>query len=169
MSIQKVAVIGAGVMGASIAALITNGGIPVYLFDIVPEGASNRNSIAENAVKKLLEAEPAAFMDKANAKLISTGNIEDDLPNLADADWVIEAVIENLQVKQSLYQKLNTICKAECLISSNTSTLPLAMSAVQVAEVPSGSGASVVPPKASFRLLTTPGIFDLSVALKKGA
>ena len=127
MSIQKVAVIGAGVMGASIAAHITNAGIPVYLFDIVPEGASNRNSIAENAVKKLLEAEPAAFMDKANAKLISTGNIEDDLPNLADADWVIEAVIENLQVKQSLYQKLNTICKADCLISSNTSTLPLAM------------------------------------------
>jgi 3-hydroxyacyl-CoA dehydrogenase len=127
MNIQKVAVIGAGVMGASIAAHVANAGIPVYLLDIVPEGASNRNGIAENAVKKLLEAEPAAFMDKANAKLISTGNIEDDLPKLADADWVIEAVIENLQVKQSLYQKLNAICKAECLISSNTSTLPLAL------------------------------------------
>ncbi len=125
MNIQKVAVIGAGVMGASIAAHITNAGIPVYLLDIVPEGASNRNAIAESAVKKLLEAEPAAFMDNANAKLISTGNIEDDLAKLTDADWVIEAVIEKLEVKQSLYQKLETICKPDCLISSNTSTLPL--------------------------------------------
>ena len=125
MNIQKVAVIGAGVMGASIAAHITNAGIPVYLLDIVPEGASNRNAIAESAAKKLLEAEPAAFMDNANAKLISTGNIEDDLAKLTDADWVIEAVIEKLEVKQSLYQKLETICKPDCLISSNTSTLPL--------------------------------------------
>ena len=127
MNIQKVGVIGAGVMGASIAAHITNAGIPVTLLDIVPEGASNRNTITEGAVKKLLEAEPAAFMDKANAKLISTGNIEDDLPKLADADWVIEAVLENLQIKQSLYQKLEAVCKPDCLISSNTSTLPLAL------------------------------------------
>jgi 3-hydroxyacyl-CoA dehydrogenase len=127
MNIQKVAVIGAGVMGASIAAHITNAGIPVYLLDIVPEGASNRNWIAENAVKKLLEAQPAAFMHKNNAKLITIGNIEDDLPKLADADWVIEAVIENPQIKQSLYQKLEAVCKPDCLISSNTSTLPLAL------------------------------------------
>ncbi len=125
MNIQKVAVIGAGVMGASIAAHITNAGIPVYLLDIVPEGSGKRNAIAEGAVKKLLEAEPAAFMDKANAKLISTGNIEDDLTKLADVDWVIEAVIEKLENKQTLYQKLEAICKPDCLISSNTSTLPL--------------------------------------------
>ena len=127
MNIQKVAVIGAGVMGASIAAHITNAGIPVYLLDIVPEGASNRNGIAEGAVKKLLESDPAPFMDKNNARLITTGNIEDHLQWLADADWVIEAVIENPQIKQSLYQKLETVCKPDCLISSNTSTLPLAL------------------------------------------
>jgi 3-hydroxyacyl-CoA dehydrogenase len=127
MDIQKVAVIGAGVMGASIAAHITNAGVPVYLLDIVPEGASNRNSIAEGAVKKLLDSEPAAFMDKNNAHLITTGNIEDNLNWLADADWVIEAVIENPQIKQALYQKLEVICKPDCLISSNTSTLPLAL------------------------------------------
>jgi 3-hydroxyacyl-CoA dehydrogenase len=127
MAIQKVGVIGAGVMGASIAAHITNAGIPVYLLDIVPEGANNRNAIAEGAVKKLLEAEPAAFMDKANAKLITTGNVEDDLGKLADTDWVIEAVIEKLDIKQALYQKLADICKPDCLISSNTSTLPLAL------------------------------------------
>lgn len=127
MDIQKVAVIGSGVMGASIAAHITNAGIPVYLLDIVPEGASNRNSIAETAVKKLLDSDPAAFMDKNNARLVTTGNIEDHLNWLADADWVIEAVVENPQIKQSLYQKLEGICKPDCLISSNTSTLPLAL------------------------------------------
>jgi 3-hydroxyacyl-CoA dehydrogenase len=127
MNIQKVAVIGAGVMGASIAAHITNAGIPVYLLDIVPTGSANRNGIAENSVKKLLEAEPAAFMDKNNARLITTGNIEDNLNWLADADWVIEAVIENPQIKQSIYQKLEAVCKQDCLISSNTSTLPLAL------------------------------------------
>ncbi|MEQ1557363.1 MAG: 3-hydroxyacyl-CoA dehydrogenase NAD-binding domain-containing protein [Methyloglobulus sp.] len=127
MNIQKVGVIGAGVMGASIAAHITNAGIPVYLLDIVPNDASNRNVIAETAVKKLLESEPAAFMHKNNARLVTTGNIEDHLNWLADADWVIEAVIENPQVKQSLYQKLDAVCKQDCLISSNTSTLPLGL------------------------------------------
>ena len=127
MSIQKAAVIGAGVMGASIAAHITNAGIPVILLDIVPEGATNRNTIAENAVKKLLDAQPAAFMDKNNAKLITPGNIEDHLSLLSNADWVIEAVVENPKIKQSLYRKLDEICKPDGLISSNTSTLPLAL------------------------------------------
>ena len=127
MNIQKVGVIGAGVMGASIAAHITNAGIPVTLLDIVPEGASNRNTITEGAVKKLLDSEPAAFMDKNNAKLITTGNIDDHLSLLADADWVVEAVLENPQIKQSLYQKLEAVCKPDCLLSSNTSTLPLAL------------------------------------------
>lgn len=127
MNIQKVGVIGAGVMGASIAAHITNAGVPVVLLDIVPKEANNRNAISETALKKLLESEPAAFMDINNARLITTGNIEDDLPALADADWVIEAVIENPQIKQSLYQKLEAVCKTDCLISSNTSTLPLSL------------------------------------------
>jgi 3-hydroxyacyl-CoA dehydrogenase len=127
MNIQKVGVIGAGVMGASIAAHITNAGIPVYLLDIVPKDSNNRNIIAETAVKKLLDSEPAVFMLKNNARLITTGNIEDNLNWLADADWVIEAVIENPQIKQSLYQKLDAVCKQDCLISSNTSTLPLGL------------------------------------------
>ncbi len=127
MNIQKVGVIGAGVMGASIAAHITNAGIPVYLLDIVPNDATNRNVVAETAVKKLLDSDPAPFMDKRNARLITTGNIEDHLQWLADADWVIEAVIENPKTKQSLHQKLDAVCKQDCLISSNTSTLPLAL------------------------------------------
>ena len=125
MNIEKVAVIGAGVMGASIAAHISNAGIPVTLLDIVPENATNRSIIAETAIKKLLKAEPAPFMHKNNARLITTGNIEDHLQWVADADWVIEAVIEQPQIKKSLYQQLESVCRKDCLISSNTSTLPL--------------------------------------------
>jgi 3-hydroxyacyl-CoA dehydrogenase len=127
MNIQKAAVIGAGVMGASIAAHLSNAGIPVYLLDVVPENASNRSSIAITAIEKLLKAEPAPFMHKNNAKLIKPGNIEDHLQWLADADWVIEAVVEAPQIKKSLYQKLEAVCHKDCVISSNTSTLPLAL------------------------------------------
>ena len=127
MNIHKVAVIGAGVMGASIAAHISNAGIPVYLLDIVPkpELSSNRNTIAETAIEKLLKAQPAPFMHKNNARLITAGNIEDHLHWLADVDWVIEAVIEKPAIKKSLYEKLDAVCGDDCVISSNTSTLPL--------------------------------------------
>jgi len=127
MNIEKVAVIGAGVMGASIAAHISNAGIPVILLDIIPENATNRSIIAETAIKKMLKAEPAPFMHKNNARLITPGNIEDHLQWLADANWVIEAVIEHPQIKKSLYQKLESVCHKDCLISSNTSTLPLGL------------------------------------------
>lgn len=133
MAIQKVAVIGAGVMGAGIAAHIANAGIPVYLLDIVATlrpgsgqaDDENRNSIAEAAIAKLLKTEPAPFMHKNIARLVKPGNIEDHLHWLQDADWVIEAVIENPAIKQALYQKLAGICRPDTLISSNTSTLPL--------------------------------------------
>ncbi len=125
MSINKVAVIGAGVMGAGIAAQMSNAGIPVDLLDIVPDHAENRNRIAEQAIEKLLTAKPPPLMHHKNARLITPGNIEDHLPRLADADWVIEAVVENLQIKQALYQRLDAVCRADTLISSNTSTLPL--------------------------------------------
>lgn len=125
MNIDKVAVIGAGVMGASIAAHISNAGIPVFLLDIVPKDTSNRNVIAETAIKQLLKASPPPFMHKKNAKLITPGNIEDHLHWLTDVDWVIEAVIENPDIKQSLYLKLADICGPDTVISSNTSTLPL--------------------------------------------
>ncbi len=125
MKIQKVAVIGAGVMGAGIAAHMANAGVPVVLLDIVPEGADNRSAIAEGAVKKLLKAEPAAFMHKRNAKLVTTGNLEDHLELLGDCDWIIEAVIERLDIKQSLYRRIDEVRKPGSLVSSNTSTIPL--------------------------------------------
>ncbi|MCZ6606887.1 MAG: 3-hydroxyacyl-CoA dehydrogenase NAD-binding domain-containing protein [Alphaproteobacteria bacterium] len=125
--IKKVGVLGAGVMGAGIAAHLTNAGVPVVLLDIVPEGAKNRDAIAEDAVKKLLKADPAAFMHKRNAKLITTGNIEDHLDRVADCDWIIEAVIEKLDAKHAIYGKIDAVRKPGSIVSSNTSTIPLAV------------------------------------------
>lgn len=125
MEINKVAVIGAGVMGAGIAAHVANAGVPVVLLDIVPEGADNRNVIAESAVQKMLKTEPAAFMHKKNAKLVTIGNIDDHMELLADCDWIIEAVIERLDIKQALYKKIDAVRKPDALVSSNTSTIPL--------------------------------------------
>ena len=125
--IKKVGVIGAGVMGAGIAAHITNAGVPVVLLDIVPEGAKNRNAIAEDAVKKLLKADPAAFMHERHAKLITTGNIEDHLDRVADCDWIIEAVIERLDAKHAIYGKIDAVRKPGSIVSSNTSTIPLSV------------------------------------------
>lgn len=125
-AIQKVGVIGAGVMGAGIAAHVTNAGVPVVLLDIVPEGARDRNALASGAIARLRKAEPAAFMDPRNADLITPGNTEDHLGLLADCDWIIEAVVECLEVKRALYAKLQTVRKTGSVVSSNTSTLPVA-------------------------------------------
>jgi 3-hydroxyacyl-CoA dehydrogenase len=125
MSIQKAAVLGAGVMGSGIAAHIANAGIPVVLLDIVPKGAANRSVIAEGAVQKLLKADPAAFMHPRNAKLVTTGNLEDNLDLLKDCDLIIEAVLEDPQVKRDLYARVEAVRKDGSIVSSNTSTIPL--------------------------------------------
>ena len=125
MEIKQAAVIGAGVMGSGIAAHLANAGIPVKLLDIVPDGASNRNVIAEGAVQKLLKADPAPLMSKRVAKRITPGNTEDHLDTLGDCDWIIEAVLENPAIKQDLYGRLEKVKKAGAVVSSNTSTIPL--------------------------------------------
>lgn len=123
--IRQAAVIGAGVMGAGIAAHLANAGIAVLLLDIVPPNATNRNTIAQTALAKLQHADPAPFMHPKNARLISVGNIEDNLASLGDCDWIIEAVVENLAIKQRLYQQLATVRRADAVVSSNTSSIPL--------------------------------------------
>lgn len=124
--IKKVAVIGAGVMGAGIAAHVANAGVPVVLLDIVATDSPNRNAIAEGAVGRMLNADPAPFMGKAAARLVSAGNIEDHLGGLAACDWIVEAVVERLDIKQSLYAKIEAVRKPGSVVSSNTSTIPLA-------------------------------------------
>lgn len=123
--IQKVGVLGAGVMGSGIAAHVANAGIPVVLLDIVPEGASDRNVVAAGALEKLKKAKPAAFMSASRAKLITVGNLEDDLALLADCDWIVEAVIERVDVKQKVYRAVDAVRKAGSIVSTNTSTIPL--------------------------------------------
>ena len=124
--IQRVAVIGAGVMGAGIAAHIANAGLSVWLLDIVPEGANNRNIIAENAIKKMLATNPAPLMEVQNTKRITAGNIEDDLEVTATCELIIEAVIEDLNIKREIYLRLEAVRKKGSIVSSNTSTIPLA-------------------------------------------
>jgi 3-hydroxyacyl-CoA dehydrogenase len=124
--INRAAVIGAGTMGAGIAGHLANAGVPVVLLDIVPGGAANRDAIAKRAVERLLASSPPALMHAERAKLIATGNVEDDLGLLAEADWIAEAVVERLEVKQALYRRIETVRKAGALVSSNTSTIPLA-------------------------------------------
>jgi 3-hydroxyacyl-CoA dehydrogenase len=124
--IAKVAVIGAGVMGAGIAAHVANAGIPVVLLDILPKEGGNRNAIAEGAVARMLKADPAPFMGKAAARLVTTGNTEDHLDLLAECDWIVEAVIERLDIKQALYARIEAARKPGSVVSSNTSTIPLA-------------------------------------------
>jgi 3-hydroxyacyl-CoA dehydrogenase len=136
--ITKTAVIGAGTMGSGIASHLANAGVPVVLLDVVPEGAANRNQVAETALRRLRASSPPAFMDPDYAKLITPGNVEDHLAWLAEADWIAEAVVERLEVKQALYGAIESVRKPGALVSSNTSTLPLAM-------LTEGMPASLVP------------------------
>ncbi len=124
--IKKVCVIGSGVMGAGIAAQVANSGVPVLLLDIVKPGDNDRDSIAKSAVAKMLKTEPAPFMSAAAARLVETGNIEDHLEKVADCDWICEAIIERVDLKQSLYHRLDAVRRPGTAVSSNTSTIPLA-------------------------------------------
>ena len=123
--IKKVAVIGAGVMGAAIAAHVANAGVPVLLLDIVPKGANDRNALASGAIEKMLKTKPAPFMHAKAAALVTPGNTEDDLGKLADVDWICEAIIENPDIKRDLYKRLEATRKKGSVVTSNTSTIPL--------------------------------------------
>jgi 3-hydroxyacyl-CoA dehydrogenase len=125
--IHKVAVLGAGTMGARIAAHFANAGVPSYLFDIVPPDADGpaRNKIAASGLDAAKKSKPAAFMDASLPRLITIGNFDDDLKRLADVDWIIEAVVENLDLKRALLRKVEVIRKPGTIITTNTSGLPV--------------------------------------------
>ena len=125
--INRVAVLGAGTMGARIAAHFANAGVPSYLFDIVPPDAAGpaRNKIAAAGLDAAKKSKPAAFMEPSLARLVTIGNFDDDLNKLADVDWIIEAVVENLEIKRSLLRKVEAIRKPGTIITTNTSGLPV--------------------------------------------
>src|SRR5438445_4896286 len=126
--IHKVAVLGAGTMGARIAAHFANAGVPSYLFDIVPPDADGpvRNRIAAAGLEAAVKSKPAAFFESSLSRLVTTGNFEDDLKRLAEVDWIIEAVVENLELKRTLLKKVAAIRKPGTIITTNTSGLPVA-------------------------------------------
>lgn len=137
--IEKAAVLGAGTMGAQIAAHLANAGIEVLLLDIAPkelskeeeakgltlESRSVRNRYASAGLEAAKKIKPAAFFSAAPVRLVSVGNFEDDLDKAGKADWIIEAVIENLEIKRSLFERLEKVRKPGSIISSNTSGISI--------------------------------------------
>jgi len=137
--IKKAAVLGAGVMGATIAAHLTNAGIECVLLDIIPfeltdadkakglteKSPAWRNSFAAKGLAGIMKAKPAAFYTKKNASMVKIGNLEDNMGMLKDVDWVCEVVVENLKIKQDLFAKIEKAVKPDCIISTNTSGIPI--------------------------------------------
>jgi 3-hydroxyacyl-CoA dehydrogenase len=137
--IEKAAVLGAGTMGAQIAAHLANAGIEVLLLDMVPaelnqeelakglttESRQFRNRFANAGLEAAKRIKPAAFFSASVAQLVSTGNFEDDLDRAAKADWIIEAVIEKLEIKRNLFEKLEKLRKPGTIVSSNTSGISI--------------------------------------------
>ena len=126
--IHKVAILGAGTMGARIAAHFANAGVPSLLLDIVPPDAAGpaRNKIAAAGFDGARKSKPAAFFEASLARLVTVGNFEDDLKRLAEVDWIIEAIVENLEIKRSLLKKVEAIRKPGTIVTTNTSGLPIA-------------------------------------------
>jgi len=118
MNIKNVVVIGSGTMGSGIAAQLCNANIPVTLLDLKTE-------ISEKAKKKIYESRPPLLIDKNKIENIKTGNIEKDFDIVKNADWVVEAVVERIDIKHNLYDKILKVRKKDSIISSNTSTIPL--------------------------------------------
>ena len=128
--IHSAVVIGAGTMGAAIAAHLANAGIPVTLLDIVPKDApvgdlTARNKIVRDGLERAKKSRPASFFSSDRFSLVETGNLEDDFSVIAKADWIIEVIIEDLKSKQDLMAKIDSVRKLGSIVSSNTSGIPL--------------------------------------------
>jgi 3-hydroxyacyl-CoA dehydrogenase len=133
-TIQKAAVVGAGIMGAGIAALLASVGIPVTLLDIVPPDSADsrdraaRNRITQAGLDRAVKVKPAsAFFSQRAVRLVTVGNVEDDFERLRAADWIVEAVIEDLGTKRALYERIEGVRAPSAIVSSNTSGLPATM------------------------------------------
>src|SRR5258706_8892249 len=128
--IHKVAILGAGTMGARIAALFAKAGLLSLRLDILPPDAlpsgPARNKIAPAGLDGAVKSKPAAFFEASLSRLVTVGNFDDDLKRLAEVDWIIEAVVENLEIKRSLLRKVEAIRKPGTIVTTNTSGLPVA-------------------------------------------
>lgn len=138
--IEKAAVLGAGTMGARIAAHFANAGLPCILLDMVPPGlpgnasADERNKIVRAGLEAARKSKPAAFFAPAAAEKISIGNFEDDLARVGEADWIIEVVAENLDIKRNLLDRVAKYRKSGTIVTTNTSGLPVRLIADRMSE-----------------------------------
>jgi 3-hydroxyacyl-CoA dehydrogenase len=131
--IRQAAVIGSGIMGGGIAALLAGAGVKVLLLDIVPfdlkdeekNDPAARNRIVKAGLDAALASSPSLFFNKKDAGLISIGNLEDDIDKLADCDWIVEVVVERLDIKRNLFEKVAKVRKPGSIVTSNTSGIPL--------------------------------------------
>ncbi len=118
MQIKKVVVIGSGTMGSGIAAQLCNANIPVTLLDLKTE-------ISEKAREKIFKSRPPLLIDKSKIENIKVGNIIDDFKIVKEADWIVEAVVERIDIKHNIYEKIFKERKEGAIVSSNTSSIPL--------------------------------------------
>ena len=131
--IRKAAVIGSGIMGGGIAALLAGAGVKVLLLDIVPfdlkdeekKDPAARNRIVKAGLDAALASSPSLFFNKKDAGLISIGNLDDDIEKLADCDWIVEVVVERLDIKRNLFEKVEKVRKPGSIVTTNTSGIPL--------------------------------------------
>src|ERR671916_1400357 len=123
--IRRVAVLGAGTMGAAIAAHCANAGLEVDLHDIAPDGDDDKNAVVEAGFDRMRNARPAALMGENVADRIRTGNFEEHFERVGEADWIVEAIIEKLEPKRELMQRVEDTAKESAIISTNTSGIPL--------------------------------------------
>ena len=123
VDVRRAGVVGAGVMGAAIAAHLSNVGIPVLLLDVASPGAGRdeRDQVARNGLERALKASPGTFYDRGSARLITTGNVDDDLAALRNCDIVVEAIVEQLEPKRELFARLEQVRRPNTVVSSNTS------------------------------------------------
>jgi 3-hydroxyacyl-CoA dehydrogenase len=133
--VRRAAVLGSGTMGSRIAAHLANAGIPVLLLDLPPKPGTSERSLAVIAVEALSKSKPAAFFEPSRAALITAGTFDDDLPKLAQCDWIIEAVAENLEIKTALLTRVVPHLAAHAILSTNTSGLPIARIAASIPAV----------------------------------
>lgn len=134
-SIKKVAVLGSGVMGSRIACHFAGIGLPVLLLDMVPAAAAEstkpaeRNKLVNDALTAAIKSNPSPVFTKSVVNRIKTGNFDDNMKDIAGCDWIIEVVVERLDIKQLIYEKVEKFRKPGTLITSNTSGIPIHMMA----------------------------------------
>ncbi|HEY9639867.1 MAG TPA: 3-hydroxyacyl-CoA dehydrogenase/enoyl-CoA hydratase family protein [Coleofasciculaceae cyanobacterium] len=121
---RTAAVLGAGVMGTQIAAHLANAGLTVHLLDL-PAQTGNKNSLVEASFKQALKLSPPIFFTETTARRVMLGNFDEHFHRLSQVDWVIEAVVENLEIKQQLMQRLEPVIRQDAIVSTNTSGLPI--------------------------------------------